>query len=98
MGQFRREGTFTDRAAFLDRLRDKVAHLRSAVLPGMTEVWEKEDGFDHVRLSGFGASMRFTVGVQNWTCQTVLPDWLPIPQKRVEEKFDEELSDLMTPS
>ncbi|GEM_PF-3458335 len=95
MGSFRREGRFEDRAGFLDRLRTKLTHLRANLLPGMTEAWEKENGLDLVRLSGYGVSVRFRIGEQDWRCDADLPDWLPIPQRAIEEKFDAEFSDLL---
>jgi hypothetical protein len=95
MGAFHRDGTFADRATFLGELRSKLAHLRTNVLPGMTEVWEEENGVDHVRVNGFGVKVLFTVAVRDWFCDAVLPDWLPIPQRTIEQKFDEEFASLL---
>lgn len=95
MGTFRREGSFGDRPAFLGGLRTKLAHLRSSVLPGMSEAWEKENGCDLVRLAGYGVSVRFRIGESDWRCDADLPDWLPIPQRVIEQKFDEEFADLL---
>lgn len=90
MGEFRRHGRFGDRAAFLATLRGRLAHLRTNVLPGLTEVWEN----DRVRLAGYGAVMEFEVADGTWTCRAEIPDWLPLPQRVVEDKFDEEFADL----
>ncbi len=73
----------------------KLAHLRTNVLPGMTEVWEEESGVDHIRVNGFGVKVRFTVAASAWSCDAVLPDWLPIPQQTIEQKFDEEFASLL---
>ena len=95
MGSFRREGTFADREDFLGRLRTKLAHLRANVLTGMTEAWEKQSGIDLARIAGYGASMNFRVAEGSWRCDAELPDWLPIPQRVIEQKFDEEFADLL---
>lgn len=94
MGEFRRHGRFGDRTAFLATLRGRLAHLRANVLPGMTEVWEAAPGVDRVRLAGYGATMQFEVADGTWTCRAEIPDWLPVPQRVVEDKFDVEFADL----
>ncbi|MBI2901619.1 MAG: hypothetical protein HYY17_15660 [Planctomycetes bacterium] len=95
MGRFRREGAFADREAFLGTLRLRLAHLRSNLLPGMSETWEREDGRDVARVAGYGVVVCFRVGERDWRCDADLPDWLPIPQAVIEEKFDEEFVDLL---
>jgi hypothetical protein len=98
MGQFRREGRFRDRASFLTKVKEKVAKLRQTTLVGMTEVWEREDGADIGRLAGFGVTLVFTVREEAWECAAEIPEWLPIPQSKIEEKFDKEFADLKSPS
>jgi hypothetical protein len=88
-------GQFEDRGAFLGSLRTKLTHLRSNILPGMTEVWEQDNGLDLVRLAGLGINVRFKIGTQDWSCEASLPEWLPIPQRKIEEKFDEEFAELL---
>jgi hypothetical protein len=94
MGEFRRTGRFGDRSAFLSTLRGRLERLRTTVLPGMTEVWERETACDRVRIAGYGATIEFEVRERDWGCRADLPDWLPIPQRIIEEKFDAEFGDL----
>jgi hypothetical protein len=90
MGQFKREGTFKDRAAFLAALRGKLEKLRDGVLRGATLEWE--DG--RASLEGFGARVAFQVGDSTWTCAADLPSFIPIPLRMIEAKFDEEFGEL----
>ena len=97
MGSFERSGTFRDRDRFLEGVRAKLDKLVGGAAQGMTTTWEQVEGADVGRLSGYGARIELTVGDTGWTCTAQIPDWLPIPQKMIEDKFDEkfaELSDL----
>jgi hypothetical protein len=90
MGKFTREGTFKDREAFLAALRGKLEKLRDGVLRGATLEWA--DG--RASLEGFGARVVFQVGDSTWTCAADLPSFIPIPQRMIEAKFDEEFGEL----
>lgn len=90
MGTFTREGSFKDRGAFLAALRAKLEKLRDGVMRGATLEWT--DG--RASLEGFGARVIFDVGPAAWTCEATLPSFLPISQKAVEAKFDEEFAEL----
>ncbi len=94
MGKFAREGTFRDRARFLEGLRATLAGLRDGALRGMTETWERAGGADVARLAGFGARLEFRVEESSWSCAVETPDWLPIPQGSIEAKFDEKMEAL----
>ena len=90
MGSFKREGAFKNREAFLAGLRGKLEKLRDGVMKGATLEWA--DG--KATLEGFGAKVVFTVGDAAWTCAAELPSFIPIPQRMIEAKFDEEFGDL----
>lgn len=90
MGSFTRKGDFKNRDAFLAALRVKLEKLRDGVLRGATLEWA--DG--RASLEGFGARVEFTVGEAAWTCAAQLPSFIPIPQRMIEAKFDEEFADL----
>ena len=94
MGNFARTGTFLSRDRFLEGFRAKIARLRGGALQGMTETWEKSDGGDVARLAGFGLKIEFTIGPASWACAAEIPSWIPIPQKSIEEKFDQEFGEL----
>ena len=94
MGAFERSGTFRDRARFLEGLRERLTKLTGGAAQGMTETWEKAGDADVARLSGFGVKIELTVEEQSWRCEAQIPDWLPIPQKMIEAKFDEKFSEL----
>ena len=97
MGSFERSGTFRDRARFPEGVRERLTKLTGGTAQGMTETWEKEGEADVARLAGFGVKIELTIKETSWTCDAQIPDWLPIPQKMIEEKFDKkfgELSDL----
>ena len=94
MGAFERSGSFRDRDRFLEGVRQKLEKLMGGTAQGMTHTWEKVDGADVGRLSGFGARIELTVGERDWKCTAQIPDWLPIPQKMIEEKFDEKFGEL----
>ncbi len=90
MGKFAREGEFKNREAFLAALRVKLEKLRDGVLRGATLEWA--DG--QAALEGFGARVVFQVGDSKWSCAAELPSFIPIPQRMVEAKFDEEFAEL----
>jgi len=90
MGTFTREGEFKDRAAFLAALRGKLEKLRDGTLRGTTLAWSDAEA----SLEGFGAKVVFRVGESRWTCAAELPSFIPIPQRMVEAKFDEEFGEL----
>lgn len=94
MGAFERSGTFRNRERFLEGVRQKLEKLMGGAAPGMTHTWEQVDGADVGRLSGFGVRIELTVGERDWKCTAQIPDWLPIPQKMIEEKFDEKFGEL----
>jgi hypothetical protein len=90
MGTFTREGTFRDKAAFFAALRGKLEKLRDGTLRGSTLVFTGEEA----SLEGFGAKVVFKVGDSTWTCVADLPSFIPVPQRMIEAKFDEEFSGL----
>ncbi|HEU4339098.1 MAG TPA: hypothetical protein VFS19_03435 [Planctomycetota bacterium] len=90
MGSFKREGTIKNREAFLAALKGKLEKLRDGVMRGATLEWK--DG--HATLEGFGARVVFQVGDAKWTCDAQLPPFIPIPQRMIEAKFDEEFKEL----
>lgn len=90
MGTFTREGTFKDREVFLAALRGKLEKLRDGVLSGATLEWA--DG--RASLEGFGARVVFRVDGARWSCEADLPSFIPIPQRMIEAKFDEEFAEL----
>ena len=94
MGQFRREGSFRDRARFLEGVKVKLAKLMGGAAQGMTETWEKSGEDDVARLSGFGVRIELTIGASAWKCDAEIPSWLPIPQSMIEAKFDEKFAEL----
>lgn len=94
MGQFTRQGSFQNRAAFLAGVREKLEKLMGGSAQGMTNTWEVVDGADVGRLAGFGAKIELTVRAADWSCVADIPAWLPIPQKMIEAKFDEKFSEL----
>ena len=95
MGNFTRQGTFVNRDAFLEGVRKKLEKLIGGAAQGMTNTWEKEEGGADVgRLSGFGVRIELTVREKDWTCQAEIPAWLPIPQKTIENTFDEKFAEL----
>jgi len=90
MGKFTREGGIKNRAAFLAALRGKLEKLRDGTLRGTTLNWSDAES----TLEGFGARVVFRVGESQWTCEAQLPSFIPIPQRMVEAKFDEEFAEL----
>ncbi|HEY3226624.1 MAG TPA: hypothetical protein VGK61_06510 [Planctomycetota bacterium] len=94
MGNFTREGGFRDRDAFLAALRRKLEHLRDGVLRGGALNWSEAGSATEASLAGFGARVVFRVEPGRWTCAAELPSFLPIPQKMLEAKFDEEFEEL----
>lgn len=90
MGKFTREGAFKNREAFLAALRGKLEKLRDGTLKGTHLTW----GDTEATLEGFGAKVVFRVGEAGWTCEAQLPAFIPIPQRMVEAKFDEEFGEL----
>ncbi len=94
MGGIVREGTFKDRARFVEALRGLLLKLRQGALRGMAETWRREGGIDSARLSGFGALVEFTVAESSWRCTVEVPDWLPVPRDVVESKLDEHIAGL----
>jgi len=90
MGIFTREGEFKNREAFLAALRGKLDKLRNGVMRGATLEWAG----DQATLEGFGARVVFRVGDSKWACDAELPAFIPIPQRMIEAKFDEEFADL----
>jgi hypothetical protein len=90
VGSFKREGAFKNREAFLAGLKGKREKLRDGVMKGATLEWA--DG--KATLEGFGARVVFQVGDSSWTCAAELPSFIPIPQRMIEAKFDEEFSEL----
>jgi hypothetical protein len=90
MGTFTREGAFKNREAFLAALRGKLDKLRNGVMRGATLEWVE----GQATLEGFGARVVFRVGDTQWACDAQLPPFIPIPQKMIEAKFDEEFADL----
>ena len=90
MKKFEREGAFKNREAFLAALRKKLEHLRDGALRGSTLEWTDAEA----SLAGFGARVVFRVGESTWKCEAELPSFIPIPQKMLEAKFDEEFEDL----
>ena len=94
MGSFQRSGKIQDRTKFLGGLRKKVGNLRQGTLQGMQEEWTTDAGKDVATLKGFGVTMKFTVDGTQWSCETEVPMWLPIPQAKVEHMIDKELDGL----
>jgi hypothetical protein len=94
MGRFRREGTFRDRGRFLEGVRAEFDRLLGGPAQGMTQTWERRDGADVARVSGFGVRLELVVEEARWTMEAEIPSWLPIPQKAIEEKFDAKFSEL----
>ncbi|HZN62115.1 MAG TPA: hypothetical protein VFC90_06890 [Planctomycetota bacterium] len=90
MGKFTREGEFKNREAFLAALRGKLEKLRDGTLRGSTLTWSETGA----SLEGFGARVVFQVGDSKWSCAAELPSFIPIPQRMVEAKFDEEFAEL----
>jgi len=90
MGKFTREGEFKNREAFLAALRGKLEKLRDGTLRGSTLTWSETGA----SLEGFGARVVFQVGDSKWLCAAELPSFIPIPQRMVEAKFDEEFAEL----
>ena len=90
MGKFTREGTFKNREAFLAGLKVKLEKLRDGVLRGATLEWK--DG--PAVLEGLGAKVDFTIGASAWSCAADLPPFIPIPQRMIEAKFDQEFGEL----
>jgi hypothetical protein len=90
MKSFSREGQFKDRDAFIAALRVKLEKLRDGILRGATLEWAD----DRASIEGFGARVIFNVGPAAWTCEATLPSFLPVSQKTVEAKFDEEFGEL----
>ncbi len=94
MGSFQRQGTFKDRGRFLEGLKQKLEKLMGGAGQGMTSTWEKVEGADVGRLSGFGARIELTVREKDWSCTADIPSWIPIPQSMIEQKFDEKFGEL----
>jgi len=94
MGSFQRAGTFQNRERFLEGVKVKLSKLMGGAAQGMTETWEKVEGADVARLSGFGARIELTVREKDWSCAADFPSWIPIPQSLIEAKFDEKFSEL----
>jgi len=90
MGKFTRNGEFKNREAFLAALRGKLEKLRDGTLRGSTLTWSETGA----SLEGFGARVVFQVGDSKWSCAAELPSFIPIPQRMVEAKFDEEFAEL----
>jgi hypothetical protein len=90
MKSFSRQGQFKDRDAFIAVLRAKLEKLRDGILRGATLEWAD----DRASIEGFGARVIFNVGPAAWTCEATLPSFLPVSQKTVEAKFDEEFGEL----
>ena len=90
MGKFTREGEFKNREAFLAALRGKLEKLRDGTLRGSTLTWSETGA----SLEGFGARVVFQVGDSKWSCAAELPSFIPIPQRMIEAKFDEEFAEL----
>ena len=94
MGSFERSGTFHNRERFLEGVKQKLEKLMGGAAQGMTATWEKSGAAEVGRLSGFGARIEMTVEESTWRCTADIPSWLPIPQKLIEQKFDEKFSEL----
>ena len=94
MGNFEREGTFQDRAKFIEGFKASVGKVMGSGSPGVTETWTQEGDSDVGRVSGFGAKVELKVGADTWTCTAEFPAWLPIPPSTLEAKLDEKLKDL----
>jgi len=94
VGTFRRDGTFRDRARFLEAVKVKMAKLLGGAAQGMTETWEKAGEDDVARISGFGVRIELTVRATSWSCEAEIPAWLPIPQSMIEAKFDEKFGEM----
>lgn len=94
MGTFQRSGTFVHREKFLEGVKTKLEKLLGGAAQGMTHTWEKAGAADVGRLAGFGARIELTVDEKSWSCTADIPSWLPIPQKLIEEKFDEKFAEL----
>ena len=90
MGKFTREGEFKNREAFLAALRGKLEKLRDGTLRGSTLAWTDTGA----SLEGYGARVVFQVGDTKWSCAAELPSFIPIPQRMIEAKFDEEFAEL----
>ena len=90
MGSFKREGAFKSREAFLAALKGKLEKLRDGVMRGATLEWTGGKAV----LEGFGARVVFEVAESTWTCAADLPSFIPIPQRMIEAKFDEEFGEL----
>ena len=90
MKSFTRDGEFKNREAFLAALRGKLEKLRDGTLRGSTLTWSGGGA----TLEGFGARVVFTVGESRWSCAAELPSFMPIPQRMIEAKFDEEFGEL----
>jgi hypothetical protein len=94
MGSFERSGTFQNRERFLEGVKQKLEKLMGGAAQGMTTSWEKSGAADVGRLSGFGVRFDMTVEESTWRCTAEIPAWLPIPQKMIEQKFDEKFAEL----
>ena len=90
MGSFTRAGEFKNREAFLAALRGKLEKLRNGTLKGSTLAWSESEA----SLEGFGARVVFKVGPAAWSCEATMPSFLPIPQRMIEAKFDQEFAEL----
>jgi hypothetical protein len=94
MGNFARSGSFQNRDRFLEGFRAMIVKLKNGALSGAAETWEKAGDSDVARLAGFGAKIEFTITDRSWSCAAEIPDWIPIPQRMIEEKFDEKFAEL----
>jgi hypothetical protein len=94
MGSFQRTGSFQNRDKFLEGVKQKLEKLLGGQAQGMTATWEKAEGDDVGRLSGFGARIEIVVGDKGWKCQADIPSWIPIPISMIEQKFDEKFAEL----
>ena len=94
MGSFKREGTFQDRGKLLMAFKSKLEKLTEGSLKGMKHSWEAKGTEDHGSLRGFGVEALITIRASDWSCDVSIPAWLPIPQGKVEAKFDEEFEEL----
>ena len=78
----------------MEGVRERLTKLTGGAAQGMTETWEKDGETDVARLSGFGVRIEVKIEASTWSCEAEIPDWLPIPQKMIEEKFDKKFGEL----
>lgn len=88
------KGSFTDRAAFVAAMREKLAKLMTG-LPGRPqEQWNEPAERDTAVLTYFGVRLAIHVAAASWDYDLVIPPVLPVNRDFVARRIETELGSI----